>query len=52
MSEYPIERAAHTIQKAKNYANQVAAAANSGPAQDLNSSVMTVSSRHRHENQN
>ena len=52
MSDYPIERAAHTVNKAKAYAANVAAAANAPSSSDLNTSVASVSSRFRHENQN
>ena len=55
MSEFPIERSAQDqgantnklVAKAKEYASKVGQA-----AQDLNSSVMSVTSRYRHENQN
>ena len=52
MSDYPIERAAHTVNKAKAYAANVAAAATQPSHSDLNTSVASVSSRFRHENQN
>ena len=55
-SEYPIQTSAQVgantnklVQKAHNYAQKVTS---KPQAADLNTSVMTVSSRYRHENQN
>jgi len=51
MSEYPIEQAAHTVKRAQAYAANVAkAAAQPSTGVDLNESVISVTSRFRHEN--